>query len=290
MSNSIGLIESKGIVALIEAADVILKNSPVKILGIHKLENGLVSLAVIGNSDYVKAAIESGTEAGRRVGEIYASSFVENPGKEILEIFNELFPSDEISKNLPDQAASLKSYSGEKNIEETSNVFASVAKQIKNESKREKSKPLQVTKVTPIQKNKKVKDKTDHNDNTKLNESLENNAEHIEINNDDIDLTPESVKRLSTIERLRIEALGLESKKKDADEIILPAKIKNDVEKKVKQTFKNSDVDFEAIDKMNVHKLRHYARAFPDFPIKGREISRANRDELVVWFRTMNND
>ncbi|HEX9251891.1 MAG TPA: BMC domain-containing protein [Ignavibacteriaceae bacterium] len=290
MSNSIGLIESKGIVALLEAADVILKNSPVKILGIHKLENGLVSLAVIGNSDYVKAAIESGTEAGRRVGEIYASSVVENPGKEILEIFSELFPSDEISKNLPDEAASLKSYSGEKNIEETSNVFASVTKQIKNESKREKSKPLQVTKVTPIQKNKKVKDKTDHNDNTKLNESLENNAEDIEINNDDIDLTPESVKRLSTIERLRIEALGLESKKKDADEIILPAKIKNDVEKKVKQTFKNSDVDFEAIDKMNVHKLRHYARAFPDFPIKGREISRANRDELVEWFRTMKND
>ncbi len=71
MSNSIGLIESKGIVALIEAADVILKNSPVTILGIHKLDNGLVSLAVSGNSDYVRAAIESGVEAGRRVGEIW---------------------------------------------------------------------------------------------------------------------------------------------------------------------------------------------------------------------------
>jgi microcompartment protein CcmL/EutN len=285
MSNSIGLIESKGIVALIEAADVILKNSPVKILGIHKLENGLVSLAVIGNSDYVKAAIESGTEAGRRVGEIYASSVIENPGKEILEIFSELFPNDEISKNLP-----VKSGSDEKNIEETSNVFASLTKQIKNESKREKSKPLQVTKVTPIKKNKKVKDKTDHNDKAQLDESLENKVEDAEIKNDDIDLTQESVKQLSTIERLRLEALGLESKKKKSDEPIVPAKIKSDVEKKVNQTFNNGDVDFEAIDKMNVHKLRHYARAFPDFPIKGREISRANRDELVEWFRTIKND
>ena len=42
MNNSIGLIESKGLVALVEAADVILKNSPVKVLGIHKLDNGLV--------------------------------------------------------------------------------------------------------------------------------------------------------------------------------------------------------------------------------------------------------
>ena len=98
MSNSIGLIESKGIVALIEAADVILKNSPVTILGIHKLENGLVSLAVSGNSDYVKAAIESGSEAGRRVGEIYASSVVDNPSKELLDLFSELFPSEKISK------------------------------------------------------------------------------------------------------------------------------------------------------------------------------------------------
>ncbi len=48
------------------------------------------------------------------------------------------------------------------------------------------------------------------------------------------------------------------------------------------------NVDFEAIDGMNVHKLRHYAREFPNFPIKGREISRANRDELVELFKKIN--
>lgn len=64
MANSIGLIESRGIVALVEATDVILKNSPVKVLGIHKLNNGFVSLAVYGESDYVQAAVDAGTEAG----------------------------------------------------------------------------------------------------------------------------------------------------------------------------------------------------------------------------------
>ncbi|MBP9581097.1 MAG: BMC domain-containing protein, partial [Ignavibacterium sp.] len=94
MSNSIGLIESKGLVALVEAADVISKNSPVKILGVHKLVNGLVTLAVSGNTDYVNAAIESGAEAGRRVGEIYSFSVVDNPNEVLLEIFSELFPAN----------------------------------------------------------------------------------------------------------------------------------------------------------------------------------------------------
>ena len=104
MLNSIGLIESKGLVALIEAADVILKNSPVKILGIKKLENGLVSLAVFGDSDYVNAAIESAVEAGRRVGEIYASTVVDDPGKELIDLFSDLFA---INNTIED---SLKKY------------------------------------------------------------------------------------------------------------------------------------------------------------------------------------
>ena len=290
MSNSIGLIESKGLVALIEAADVILKNSPVTILGIHKLENGLVSLAVSGNSDYVKAAIESGTEAGRRVGEIYASSVVDNPGKELLEIFGDLFPSNEIFILAKDDIISTKIASIDKNTEETSNLFASVIKKVKTESKREKSKPLQVTKITPIHKIKKTKNQTDHHTKTNLDKSFEKKIEEDKKNIDENDITPESTKPLSTIERLRIEALGLESKKKKTKDISLPLKKKRYDDKNVSPTVEKGVVDFEAISKMNVHKLRHYAREFPNFPIKGREISRANRDELVEWFKTIENN
>ena len=52
---------------------------------------------------------------------------------------------------------------------------------------------------------------------------------------------------------------------------------------------KVGEVDFDAINKMNVHKLRHYAREFPEFPIRGRAISRANRDELVELFKSISN-
>jgi len=289
MSKSIGLIESKGIVALIEAADVILKNSPVTILGIHKLENGLVSLAVIGNSEYVKAAIESGTEAGRRVGEIYASCVVDNPGKELLVLFSELFPGDEISKLLPDEIQHGKNNSVVKNDYPSANFFASITKQVKTESKREKSKPLQVTKINPAHKFKKNKVLPDNKSGIKLDDSLEKKNEDVKIEVDDIAEISKSEKPLSTIERLRIEALGLEGKKNKSQEISLSAKKRNDAKKNIKRTFGKSDIDFEAIDKMNVHKLRHYAREFPDFPIKGRMISRANRNELVELFRTIKN-
>ena len=104
------------------------------------------------------------------------------------------------------------------------------------------------------------------------------------------DLNTETAKPLSTIERLRLEALGLENKKKKSKEISVSSKKIIDDVKNENSTFKNSDADFELINQMNVHKLRHYARKFPDFPIKGREISRANRDELVEWFKSIKNN
>jgi len=290
MANSIGLIESKGIVALIEAADVILKNSPVTILGIHKLDNGLVSLAVSGNSDYVKAAIESGVEAGRRVGEIYASSVVDNPGKELLEIFSELFPVNEISNHISDEISTEKINFIDNTIDSRTNPFTTSIKQAKTESKREKSKPLQVTEIIPIHKIKKLKEKTDYQNNSKVDELKEKTIEDDKKVADEKDLNIESTKPLSTIERLRLEALGLENKNKKSKEITVPAKKMIDEEKNKNINFKNSEADFELIDQMNVHKLRHYARKFPDFPIKGREISRANRDELVEWFKSIKND
>ncbi|AFH49091.1 Hypothetical protein IALB_1381 [Ignavibacterium album JCM 16511] len=75
----------------------------------------------------------------------------------------------------------------------------------------------------------------------------------------------------STLERLRLEALG---KKALQDAGKISEKIKtNDIKK------------LSDLDGLNVHKLRRAARDFDNFPIKGRQISRANRDELMVYFK-----
>ena len=302
MSNSIGLIESKGLVALIGAADVISKNSPVKILGVHKLVNGLVTLAVTGNTDYVNAAIESGAEAGRRVGEIYSFSVVDNPSKELLEIFSELFPADTNLKATADEKSDIQLITVDKDLDEDFNKNISAIVKVKTEFKREKSKPLQVTKISPIHKIKKITDQPNIKTPKKKDESLtkeyvEKKVEKIvtEIDEPIENYLDENVlaKPLSTIERLRIEALGLDEKKTKSKEVSSSTKKKNE---KVKDEIKpnenkgKTEIDFEAIRQMNVHKLRHYARAFPDFPIKGREISRANRIELVELFNKLKNN
>ena len=71
-----------------------------------------------------------------------------------------------------------------------------------------------------------------------------------------------------TLERLRKEALGTVKDKE-------PVKVTTKTER---------PGSIEDIDNLNVHELRHLARSIPEFPIKGREISRANKKELLKCF------
>ncbi|HCY77854.1 MAG TPA: hypothetical protein DHV28_18245 [Ignavibacteriales bacterium] len=286
MSNSIGLIESKGLVALIEAADVILKNSPVKILGIHKLNNGLITLVVLGDADYVKAAVDSGAEAGRRVGEIYSFSVIENPAAELLNIFSEFFPEGNIAEKIADGNISLKIQPTVEDIKDASALFASVAREVKPESKREKSKPLEITRLNQIHKIKKNSIKKKSDTISKIDESLQKNIIDANHHNEEKDETDAVEKPLSTIERLRIEALGTGIRKTKIVDRIATNKKKNKETNKINLSSEEAEIDFDLISQMNVHKLRNYARKFSYFPIKGREISRANRDELVELFNT----
>ena len=300
MSNSVGLIESKGLVALIEATDVILKNSPVKFLGIYKLENGLVSIAVSGNSDYVRAAIDSGTEAGRKVGEIYSFSVIDNPTKELLELFSELF-SDSLSAT-EEKRDSKRVFVSSKISEiknkkdEISNDINLDETKIKDDSRREKSKPLLVTKNprstrfrTPKGKNSSNIQLTSEEVITKKDDTkpkiIPEIKPDIKTKNDERYI--EFPKSISTIERLRNEALGLTKKRLENISHVKIEDKKNANRKTSKDLIARTEVDFDSIDEMNVHKLRNYARSFSNFPIKGREISRANRDELVAFFKTI---
>ena len=93
-----------------------------------------------------------------------------------------------------------------------------------------------------------------------------------------------------TIERLRKEALGLskqEKKKparKEASGLNKPEKKKPLIEAKEKKE-KNKIVIRPALESLNVHKLRSLARSTKNFPIQGREISKANRNKLLEYFK-----
>ncbi len=90
MNESIGLIETRGLTAAIEAADAMLKAANVEIVGSEKIGSGLVSVIVKGDVGAVKAATEVGAEAAQRVGELVAVHVIPRPHGDITKLLPNL--------------------------------------------------------------------------------------------------------------------------------------------------------------------------------------------------------
>lgn len=89
-STSIGLIETRGLTASIEAADAMLKAADVELVGTEKIGSGLVTVIVTGEVGAVKAATEAGQEAASRIGELVAVHVIPRPHQDIEKILPKL--------------------------------------------------------------------------------------------------------------------------------------------------------------------------------------------------------
>ncbi len=83
---AVGMIETRGLVAAIEAGDAMLKAAEVKLIGTEKIGSGLVTVIVQGDVGAVKAATESGAEAASRLGEVVAVHVIPRPHTDIANI------------------------------------------------------------------------------------------------------------------------------------------------------------------------------------------------------------
>lgn len=83
---ALGMIETRGLVAAIEAADAMLKAANVELVGTEKIGSGLVSVMVRGDVGAVKSAVESGTAAAQRLGEIIATHVIPRPHDDVEKI------------------------------------------------------------------------------------------------------------------------------------------------------------------------------------------------------------
>ena len=83
MNAALGMIETRGLTAAIEAADTMLKAANVEIMGMEKIGSGLVCVMVQGEVGAVKAATEVGTEAAQRIGEVVAVHVIPRPNPDI---------------------------------------------------------------------------------------------------------------------------------------------------------------------------------------------------------------
>ena len=78
-SDALGMVETKGLVAAIEAADAMVKAANVNLIGYEKIGSGLVTVMVRGDVGAVKAATDAGAASARLVGEVVSIHVIPRP-------------------------------------------------------------------------------------------------------------------------------------------------------------------------------------------------------------------
>ena len=83
---ALGMVETRGLVAAIEAADQMCKAANVTLIGTEKIGSGLVTVMVRGDVGAVKSAVEAGGAAAKRVGELISVHVIPRPHEEVEDI------------------------------------------------------------------------------------------------------------------------------------------------------------------------------------------------------------
>ena len=86
MGEALGMVETKGLVAMIEAADAMVKAANVVLIGKEYIGAGYVTVMVRGDVGAVKAATDAGAAAARRVGELVSVHVIPRPHGEVEKI------------------------------------------------------------------------------------------------------------------------------------------------------------------------------------------------------------
>ncbi|HWI48928.1 MAG TPA: BMC domain-containing protein [Rummeliibacillus sp.] len=89
MSEAIGMIETRGLIGSIEAADAMVKASNVSIVSQEKVDGGIITIVVQGDVGAVQAAIEAGREAAKRVGELLSSHVIPRPDQSVYNMLKQ---------------------------------------------------------------------------------------------------------------------------------------------------------------------------------------------------------
>lgn len=194
MTYALGLVETRGLVGAVEAADAMVKTANVRLVGKELVGSALTTVQIVGEVAAVKAAVDAGAAAAQRVGELVSIHVIPRPDDEIVKMMPWLEEGNE----------------------------------------------------PPTKKEKK-----------KTRKSQSKEAEK-----------------------------PAEEKEEDPDLFEEPDESDEDEDDKDETEFdEEGDYTIGELESFNVHQLRKVARHTENFPIQGRDISKANRKKLLDLFR-----
>ncbi|MBQ9941597.1 MAG: BMC domain-containing protein [Christensenellaceae bacterium] len=83
VKQALGMVETRGLIGSIEAADAMVKAANVTLIGKERIGSGLVTVMVRGDVGAVKAAVDAGAAAAKRVGELYGVHVIPRPPADV---------------------------------------------------------------------------------------------------------------------------------------------------------------------------------------------------------------
>ena len=89
ITSALGLVETRGLIAAIEAADAMLKAANVQLLGKEVTKGALVTIKVVGDTGAVKSSVAAGAAAAERVGELVSSHIIPRPHEELVKVLDD---------------------------------------------------------------------------------------------------------------------------------------------------------------------------------------------------------
>ncbi|MFO7448337.1 MAG: BMC domain-containing protein [Ignavibacteriaceae bacterium] len=270
MGKAIGLIETRGLVCAIEAADVMLKAANVTFAGKEKTDSAMITIKITGDVEDVKTAIDAGAAAAKRVGELVSAIVIPEPDDQLYFILPDIprnttkdipFKPEENIEKLKKLIREESHLTEADNNNSTENIFDKISK-IKAEVDKNSTEKISSEDISGA-----VIKSTGS---TTPNEEKKGNTPPFSNNND-------------TISRLRKEALGLKAEKNK----YIGSKSPKPDTKTAGEEIEPSSLSEDYLVSLNVHLLRKLARSTKNFPIRGREISKANRQELLDLFKKL---
>lgn len=257
---ALGLIETKGLLAAVEAADTMVKSADVSIIEKTYVGGGLVTISVTGDVGAVKASIEAGVAAVKKLDEgfLVSEHVIPRPHEELESIIGPNTPPEDPSSN--DNTENVEDADDTEAVEkaeDTENV-----ENIKAVDSVEDTESVEVTKDIVDAKNV---------ENTKKAETVKDvkavdNTEHVDTKNNIKENQHGLDGDLDKLHKLNLENLH----KEDVDNLIR----QNGIEKTIL-----------ILAKLKVVKLRNLAREYKDLGIAGRTISKAGKNLLINKFK-----
>ncbi|MCC5437618.1 BMC domain-containing protein [Clostridium botulinum] len=256
---ALGLIETKGLLAAVEAADTMVKSADVSIIEKTYVGGGLVTISVTGDVGAVKASIEAGVAAVKKLDEgfLVSEHVIPRPHEELESIIGPNTPPEDPSSN-----------DNTENVEDADDTDA--VEKAEDTEKVENTKAVDSVEDTEsVEVTKDIVD-VKNVENTKKAETVKavDNTEPVDVD------TKNNIKEnqhgldgdLDKLHKLNLENLN----KEDVDNLIR----KNGIEKTIL-----------ILAKLKVVKLRNLAREYKDFGIAGRTISKAGKNLLINKFK-----